>query len=75
MVNFQDGWLLPHPPDLRQKALHLKRKVLWVSPPARRTPVDGLAQQVQGWIRKYYTTVVSHPVLQTHSSIKDFKNS
>lgn len=45
MANFQDGWLLPHSPDLRQKPGSLA----FSSPSS--PPADGLAQQVQGQVR------------------------
>lgn len=62
VAHLQDGLLLPHPPDLRQKPGSLKQKPV-TFPPNRQAPVDGLAQQ--GWIitclnRSCRST--SHPV-------------
>lgn len=61
MVSFHDGQLLPHPPDLRQKAGNLKP--MWAFSPASRVPC------CKDWPSKFkatsgfiYTTVVGQPV-------------
>lgn len=46
VANFQDGRLLPQPPDLRQKAWQF-----W-------TPADGLALHVQGLVRTFHIAFV-----------------
>lgn len=64
MANFQDGWLLLHTPDSRQKPGSLKQRPCRVFS----QPADVLSQQVQGWLRTGYTTVVgNHSIfIQTH---------
>ena len=53
VASFQDGWLLPHSPDLSQKSGSLKQRALWAFSSPDHPPADGLAPRVQGRIRTY----------------------
>lgn len=64
MVNFEGNWLLPFPPDLKQKAGSLQQKPCEFSP-AVGPPADGVAHQVQAHMHNSCEPI-NHPVsLQT----------
>jgi hypothetical protein len=72
VVKFQDGWLPPKPPDLRQKPHSLKQRAwsLFLLP-------VGLLLKV--WFSKFkdilYIAVVGHPVFLINTKFREEKSS
>lgn len=72
VVKFQDGWLPPNPPDLRQKPHSLKQRPwsLFLLP-------VGLLLKV--WFSKFkdilYIAVVGHPVFLINTKFREEKSS
>lgn len=79
MVNFQSGWLLPHPPDLRQKPGSLNKGLMGFFLPLVGPLLMHSLNHPKAGVGSIYTTAVSqslsHPLSSNCQTLRQREKS